>query len=346
MKKTLLFAACVLLVMASCKKDENSNSYENKAECAMDPVVESIIKFDEHVKGYQNNTMTRNAETFTLEEAKDNIVNLFNATYGEPMESYTSLVTDEFSISIAVDANGNVSSAEAVRAYLQMVEKARKGYKASNLPNRGYKYILVDKVRQTRGDSVTIDLKGRFGTKDISGFHYDGPFEEGDCWHYIDGMGGCHENTSVISGADEELEKVIYARYMGEKPINSANYIIVPVDIIDNEFDGTDQLYGSYVFYRDDINETCICWQEMNDLLWGEYKVIYELIPQDNNFILKVNLNNVDDDVIYSNLYYVTNIYISGNNMDEDNYLTHKTIVDYSKYIQIGSGEIGQLPLD
>ena len=84
----------------------------------------------------------------------------------------------------------------------------------------------------------------------------------------------------------------------------------------------------------------------MNDLLWGEYKVIYELIPQDNNFILKVNLNNVDDDVIYSNLYYVTNIYISGNNMDEDNYLTHKTIVDYSKYIQIGSGEIGQLPLD
>lgn len=348
MKKTLLFAACVLLVMASCKKDENSNSYENKAECAMDPVVESIIKFDEHVKGYQNNTMTRNAETFTLEEAKDNIVNLFNATYGEPMESYTSLVTDEFSISIAIDDDGNVSSSEAVRAYLQMVEKARKGYKSSNLPNKGYKYILVDEVEQTRGDSVTIGLKGRFGTKgDPSGFYHSGPFVEGDCWHYIDGMGGCHDNTSITGGADRVLNNTIRSRYMSEWPCAPDEYRGIYVELMEVNFNGSEPLYRDYIFYRDDVTNTCICWQKMNDLLWGEYKVIYEMIPEANNFILKVELNDLDNNQTYVHNYYVVDVIIEGNIPDEsENYITHENTVNYGEYKAISDNVLPQQPLD
>lgn len=348
MKKTLLFAVCVLLVMASCKKDENSNSYENKAECAMDPVVESIIKFDEHVKGYQNNTMTRNAETFTLEEAKDNIVNLFNATYGEPMESYTSLVTDEFSISIAIDDDGNVSSSEAVRAYLQMVEKARKGYKSSNLPNKGYKYILVDEVEQTRGDSVTIGLKGRFGTKgDPSGFYHSGAFVEGDDWHYVDGMGSCDGTRD--GGADVVLRDTIKARYESEYPCAPEDYRGLYIKILEKEFDGSDQIYGDYLFYREDVSETCIQWYEMNDLLHNMYQLMYEIIPEDNNFILKVELDkqNLPINTIYNHNNYITNLEVNGyHNMQGMEYITHSIKIDYSEYINVFEGAIEQQPFN
>lgn len=354
MRKLLLFA-CMLLVMASCKKDEeiNSNPSEEKSEKAKDPVVESIIKFNKQVKDYQDNTASRSSETFTLEEAKDNIVNLFNAVYGEPMESYSQLVTDEFSISIAVDDNGNVSSDEAARVYLQMVEKARKGYKASNLSNKGYKYILVDDVNYTRGDSVTIDLKGRFGTKEdgsapsTPGFHHDGPFEEGDCWHYVDGMGGCDGNQSYTGGADRVLNDTIRARYMSEWPCAPDEYRGIYVELMEVDFDGSDPLYRDYIFYRDDVDNTCICWQEMNDLLWGEYNVIYEMIPEANNFVLKVELKDLDINQIYVHNYYVVDVFIKGNIPNEsENYITHENTVIYGEYTNMDIHTPGQQPLD
>ncbi|MBQ8222508.1 MAG: hypothetical protein IJZ87_04050 [Bacteroidales bacterium] len=347
MKQVLLFA-CMLLVMVSCKKEDETNPNENKLETANNPIVESIIKFDKQVKDYQNNTATRSSDTFTLEEAKDNIVNLFNAIYSEPMERYSHLVNDEFSITLAIDDNGNVSSNEAARAYLQMVEKARKGYKASNLSNKAYKYILVDEVNLTRGDSVTIDLKGRFGTKgDGSGLHHDGPFEEGDCWHYIDGMGGCDGNQSYTGGADRVLNDTIRSRYMSEWPCAPDEYRGIYVELMEVDFDGCDPSYRDYIFYRDDVYNTCICWQEMNDLLWGEYKVIYEMIPEANNFVLKVELNDLDDNQIYDHNYYVVDVTIEGNTPnDNENYITHKNTVTYGEYTNIYIHTPGQQPLD
>lgn len=354
MRKLLLFA-CMLLVMASCKKDEeiNSNPSEEKSEKAKDPVVESIIKFNKQVKDYQDNTASRSSETFTLEEAKDNIVNLFNAVYGEPMESYSQLVTDEFSVSIAVDDNGNVSINEAARVYLQMVEKARKGYKASNLSNKGYKYILVDDVNYTRGDSVTIDLKGRFGTKEdgsapsTPGFHHDGPFEEGDDWHYVDGMGSCDGTRD--GGADVVLRNTIRARYESEWPCEPENYRGLCVRILEKEFDGSDELYGDYLFYREDATETCISWNEMNDLLYSMYQVMYEIIPEDNDFILNVELDkqNLPENTIYIHNYYITNLDVTGNhNRQGTEYITHHVSIDYSEYIEVLDDVIGQQPLD
>ncbi len=351
MRKLLLFA-CMLLVMASCKKDEeiNSNTSEEKSEKAKDPVVESIIKFNKQVKDYQDNTASRSSETFTLEEARDNIVNLFNAVYGEPMESYSQLVTDEFSVSIAVDDNGNVSSDEAARVYLQMVEKARKGYKASNLSNKGYKYILVDDVNYTRGDSVTIDLKGRFGTKEdgsapsTPGFHHDGPFEEGDDWHYVDGMGSCDGTRD--GGADKELEKVITERYMGEWPCAPQDYRGIYVDIKEENFSGIHQQYADYVFYSNDVTETCIGWQEMNDLLSNMYQVMYEFIPDDNNFILKVKLDDYNSP---DNMIYIRNCYIVGVSIDGINgnsYITHNALVNYGEYKTVSDNVLPQQPLD
>ena len=338
----------MLLVMASCKKEDETNPNENKVETATNPIVESIIKFDKQVKDYQNNTATRNSETFTLEEAKDNIVNLFNAIYGEPMESYSHIVTDEFSITLAVDDNGEISSNEAARAYLQMVEKARKGYKASNLSNKGYKYILVDEIRQTRGDSVTIDLKGRFGTKDDgTGFHHNGPFEEGDCWHYIDGMGGCHNNPSYTGGADRVLNDTIRSRYMSEWPCAPDEYRGIYVELMEVNFDGSNPLYRDYIFYRDDVENTCICWQEMNDLLWGEYMVIYEMIPEANNFVLKVELKDLDVNQVYEHNYYVVDVTVEGNIPNgSENYITHENTVIYGEYTNINIHTPGHQPLD
>lgn len=348
MKQVLLFA-CMLLVMVSCRKDEETSPNENKLETANNPIVESIIKFDKQVKDYQNNTATRSSETFTLEEAKDNIVNLFNAIYSEPMERYSQLVTDEFSITLVIDDNGMVSSDEAARVYLQMVEKARKGYKASNLSNKSYKYILVDEVNLTRGDSVTIDLKGRFGTKgDSLGHYHSGPFGEGDDWHYADGMGSC--DGTHDGGADIVLRDSIRARYESELPTDSANYRIVYVNIEDHTFDGTHESYGEYVFYREDVTETCISWQEMNELFSGLCHVIYELIPDDNNFILKVTLDSHDfpENTVYTGNYYITNLDICGRQQYRVNtpYITHEITVDYANYMTVLDDVIGQQPLD
>ena len=334
MRKLLLFA-CMLLVIASCKKDEeiNSNPSEEKSEKAKDPVVESIIKFNKQVKDYQDNTASRSSETFTLEEAKDNIVNLFNAIYSEPMERYSQLVTDEFSITLAIDNNGMVSSDEAARVYLQMVEKARKGYKASNLSNKSYKYILVDEVNLTRGDSVTIDLRGRFGTKEdgsappTPGFHHDGPFEEGDDWHYVDGMGSCDGTRD--GGADKELEKVITERYMGEWPDNDDEDNVIFTNFRTFEFDIE---YKEYIFYREDIDWTCIEWQYMNDYLEGEYDVIYGIIPEEEGLNI---VSSTSGPPYYMNPYYITDLCIDG--CRYESCITHRNVITYGLYNVIGS---------
>lgn len=329
----------MLLVMVSCKKDDTTSLQENKTEMANDPVVESIIRFNEQVKKYQDNPAVKSSETMTLEEAKDNIVNLFNAVYGEPMESYSELVTEEFSITIAVDNNGNVSANNAADAYLKMVEKARKGYKSSTLPNKGYKYIFVDEVEQTRGDSVTINLKGRFGTKgDNLGFHQSGPFVEGDDWHYVDGMGSCDGTRD--GGADVLLRDMIKARYESELPENISDHKWVAVEILSESFSGSDLEYRDYLFYSEDVSQTCIDWQSMNYYLSWIYEIIYELIPEEHNFILKVNTDDTPT-IIYDHDYFITGINVFGILSDETiSYITHEVHVDYSEYVAISIEDI------
>ena len=100
------------------------------------------------------------------------------------------------------------------------------------------------------------------------------------------------------------------------------------------------------MFYSNDVTETCIGWQEMNDLLSNMYQVMYEFIPDDNNFILKVKLddNNSPDNMIYIRNCYIVGVSIDG--INGNSYITHNALVNYGEYKTVSDNVLPQQPLD
>lgn len=333
-----MIAAFVGAMMTSCKKEKETVMSEKVQTEVNDPqndaIVNRILDFKNKVDERKLHPGTRSGETMTLEEAMNNVVDLFNVTYTEPMACYTASESHKFSINVPLTVDGKVLVDDVIAAYEQVVANASEAYHASPLASKGYRRLMVTCEMQRDGDA-SLNFDGNYGSKGTTPPnphpHFDGPFSEGDDWHYKDGMGSC--DGTRPGGADKVLQDAIMEEVRSLWPADPNDGRGFYTDFVTDVFSGADH---TGVFYSTDVDETCIGWQYMNDYLAGEINNIFQVVPQE----LGISLDN---NPMLHYRYFVTDVVIDGTNGLDGNhisYITQQTNVEYGRYHYIGNGTI------
>jgi hypothetical protein len=349
MKKfRILIGALALAVVAAafigCKKEKEAvlmiddqteiNNPQNDAE------VKRILNFKKQVETRKSNPGMKSAETVTLEEAMNNIVDLFNVTYTEPMAYYTESERHEFTLNVALTADGKVLLDDVVAAYEQALANAREAYHGSNLPDKAYQRLMVTCTPQRDG-TVDLMFDGKYGTKtdqpEPPAPHIDGPFSVGDDWHYRNGMGRCCDTCSSISGADKVLQVTIMNEVLANRPVDPDGYRGFYTHFRKKVFCASE---NKGVFYRTDVDNTCIEWVEMNDYLVGEKNIIYHVLPQMDQPVINLNGN-----LMQGYRDYVYEVEIDGKGGVDEGHIRHDTEVVYARYNFIENGIIAPADL-
>lgn len=277
-----------MTLAVSCKKNniektDNEGTNPNPAVVLeQSPDITRIIKFNNDVKLRRDNPELKTREVITLDEAKDNIADLFNAVYGEPTEYYGETERAEFSVTLPVDADGNVLLDDAVAAYEEAVELAREGYHASTLDNKGY-ICMSATIEEQRGGTAEVKLNGVFGKKTAAPTAAEGYFDESLNWLYTyHVVPSCDEYED--EGADYALECAMKRMLITGNATAPEGYRIITYGVKDFNFSGYD--YQDRLFYRegDDVNETCISGDYMNMYLDNGMDIITNVIPDSEGF--------------------------------------------------------------
>ena len=326
MKKTLRIIATFMVfaaVMTGCKKEQEpqtSNDWQVvQNDLDAGKTITRIIKFKKQLDSYRANPTMKTVETVSLAEAVWNIENLFNATYAMPEEFYSETATFEFSQWLSFDTIGRVSLSNLFNAYDQAVSSARTAYANDGFTNKGFVFLLVN-VGEQNDDAVRLVFKGKTGERTShpnlpshDTVMYGGPFDTTDNWHYVQGMGKC-DSTCLDSGADEEIQRrlEVFLRSTLTVPDSGARAVYVNSVLI--TFDGHD--HQDDVFYRENVNATCIDFNNMNRLFQREKRLIFETIP-----------NNAS-----GNVYGYKPIMIEIDGMQNGSaYITHQNNITYAQ---------------
>lgn len=338
MKKlaTLLIAVAILLGLSQCKKNDivkhNDGTISSVTAIHQGPDIERILNFNKAVQVHRQNPDLRTRDIVDVEEAADDIADLFNITYTEPMAYYTTTESHQFSINVPLTAEGKVLVDDAVAAYEQAVAEAREAYHGSALANKGYRRLMVAYENQRDGE-VCLSFDGSYGERGTTPPnprpHVDGPFSVGDDWHYKDGMGSC--DGLRPGGADKVLQDTIMEEVRSLWPADPNGFRGFYTGFTTSIFLPLTGYTG--IFYSIDPDDTCIEWQYMNDYLAGERRNIFQVVPQENG----INLNG---NPMQQYRYFVTNVVIEGHGDKDLGPIYHRTEVEYARYNYIENGII------
>lgn len=338
MKKlaTLLIAVAILLGLSQCKKNDivkhNDGTISSVTAIHQGPDIERILNFNKAVQVHRQNPDLRTRDIVDIEEAADDIADLFNITYTEPMAYYTTTESHQFSINVPLTAEGKVLVDDAVAAYEQAVAEAREAYHGSALANKGYRRLMVTFEMQRDGE-VCLNFDGSYGERGTTPPnpqpHVDGPFSVGDDWHYKDGMGSC--DGLRPGGADKVLQDTIMEEVRSLWPADPNGFRGFYTGFTTSIFLPLTGYTG--IFYSIDPDDTCIEWQYMNDYLAGERRNIFQVVPQENG----INLNG---NPMQQYRYFVTNVVIEGHGDKDLGPIYHRTEVEYARYNYIENGII------
>lgn len=338
MKKRFFYAICVMVVattvaVVSCQKEKEPQVEAEvpQADAQMQAEIDRIVGFKKQVETRKANPGMKSAETMTLDEAMNNIVDLFNVTYTEPMAYYTESERHEFTLNVALTADGKVLLDDVVAAYEQALANAREAYHGSTLPDKAYQRLMVTCTPQRDG-TAELKFDGQYGTRTDQPLpptpHVDGPFSVGDDW-LCGGLylGKCN-NPSIPGSADEELTKQLYLKINNELPRVPEGCRLIFVRDREYTFSGPE--YPG-VYYTEDLDDTCIGWMYLNDYYAGEINNIYRILPERKEFSLTA---------LYTfGRYYVASAVVSCEN--HENCHKHVTKVLYGCLGYVNNDEIG-----
>lgn len=290
MKKptTLLIAVALMLLLGQCKKNEiaKNDNVVGSITAMQGPDIERILNFNKAVQAHRQDPDLRTREVVDIEEAADNIADLFNATYTEPTAYYIATESHQFSINVPLTTEGKVLVDDAVAAYEQAVAEAREAYHGSALANKGYRRLMVAYENQRDGE-VCLSFDGSYGERGTTPPnprpHVDGPFSVGDDW-LCGGLyqGNCND-LSIPGSASEKLTEQLYLKINDELPEIPEGCRMIFVRDREYTFSGPD-FQG--IYYTEDLDDTCIGWMYLNDYYAGEINNIYQILPEREEFSL------------------------------------------------------------
>ena len=338
MRKNIIIALAALMTLAvSCKKNniektDNAGTDPNPAVVLeQSPDITRIIKFNNDVKLRRENPELKTREVITLDEAKDNIADLFNAVYGEPTEYYGETEHAEFSVTLPVDADGNVLLDDAAAAYEEAVELARESYHASTLENKGY-ICMSATVEQQRGGTAEVKLNGVFGKKTAAPTVVShGIYNPDEWWSYTAGDISIDCDPDYAIGADEVLMEDLKFYYNLNEEIDVPEGYRATVirgrviDFIGNAFE------DHPLFYREgmEADSTCVNGSDMTTFYNNSIEVIPTLLQ-----------GIATNPAAYAEPYQIVDLSIDGRRDitidDRIPYITHYYKITYGRigYVQ------------
>lgn len=333
MKKlaTLLIAVAILLGLSQCKKNDivkhNDGTISSVTAMQQGPDIERILNFNKAIQAHRQDPHMRTREVVDIEEAADNIADLFNATYTEPTEQYGETERAEFLITLPVNENGKVLLDDVVEAYEELVALARANYHASALSDKGY-ICMIAKVEQLSDDEAEVKLTGVYGERKDRSSTNDNYFDENLSWPYKYNADGLCEPTEAV-GADDTLEIVIKNMFNISDIVVPDGYRAIVIKGKLSEFSGYDKPDWG-LFYRTgeySLN-TCIWGDEMNLLLSNSINAIFTLAPDDLGISLTTGVSTW---LTYQAPYKVITLTINGNDPNTQQYITHEYKVAYGQ---------------
>ena len=159
MKKVLLFA-CMLLVMASCKKDEETNSPQTQSPITgkqMSETEKRVLSFLEMIEQHDNGVKSN--ETMSYDDAVvlwENTLNYCHSFTSTPVES---IQFDTIYMKVAGVEGDVIGSNSAAEAYNTLKEEVRKLYSSLNIENKKLFYVMVDdNTSNTRDSGKEVEI--------------------------------------------------------------------------------------------------------------------------------------------------------------------------------------------
>ena len=160
MKKLSLFVACMLLVMASCKKDEETNTPQTQnpmTENKMSETEKRVLSFLEVIE--QNNTGIKSNETIPYDDAVvlwENTLNYCHSFTSTPVEN---IQFDTIHMKVT-GVEGDVIRLNSVaEAYNSLKEEVRKLYSSLDIENKKLFYVMVDdNITNTKDGGKEVEI--------------------------------------------------------------------------------------------------------------------------------------------------------------------------------------------
>lgn len=269
----LVVAATGAVIMVGCKKEQDAKLADNgqieQSDKSAEAAIARITDFKKQVDVRKAQPGMKSAETMSISDAVDDIVELFNAVYAQPENFYVQMVRNSFIINLPLTTDGKVFVDDVVSAYNQTIVSARQAYINDGIDDdKGYVGLTVQlgNITETTAELVFFSTSGQSGDCTTPPQGPNGPFDEDDDWLFMAPLGKC-DGTQQGSGADKQIELMIYSICYdwGRDPVTGQLYYYYDDTVF--EFHGNE--YPQYLFYRDDITDKCIEDDEMNSLFYS-----------------------------------------------------------------------------
>ncbi|MCQ2314804.1 MAG: hypothetical protein MJZ56_06500 [Bacteroidales bacterium] len=332
MKKLVLSVTAIAIIcvvaMTACKKGEMLSPATNDVPTSNvvnnNTSIQRILKFKNQVKYYRENPNVKDGEKMSFEEAVWCMENLFNATYTTPTELCDKMADNEFLLNINTDADGNILMSDVTAIYDNIISEARNVYVNDGFDDKVFISLKVEPAESKGSSSVkVVATTGNRTTQPEHPYVMDGPFSDEQIDYRYD-YGTC-ENPDDGLGAGG-----MWAFYINEylnngngKPQSGNRYVYI--NRAEITFPGK---YYPGLFYRTNIYDVCIDWEDMNMYYQNIRGIICNTIPNEAEYL-----------GLTPTVIIITPI------IDQigDGAITHSYKVTYSEPVGVSIDEIGEV---
>ena len=320
----MIVAATSAAIMVGCKKEQDAKLADNgqieQSDKSAEAAIARITDFKKQVDVRKAQPGMKSAETMSISDAVDDIVELFNAVYAQPENFYVQSVRNSFTINLPLTSEGKVLVDDVVSAYNQSIVSARQAYINDGISdNKGYVGLIAQlgNITDTTAELVFFSTSGQSGDCTTPPQNSNGPFGVDDDWKYKEPLGKC-EGLSVPSGADKQIELMINSICYdwGRDPVTGQRYYYYGYE--HRDFYGHN--HPDTLYFNPNIDDLCIEDDQMNSLYYSEMGFVKYYGPVQQGLPMTG-----------SNRYYLRHFTIQGNE-DEvaDGFLEHIISADYA----------------
>lgn len=288
MKKHLKFAAlfvaaAISVAVVSCQKDkETENENQTVVKSSNDDAKELLNR----IYAFQSlrddiNSGAKSGESMTLEELRDNIDLTFNFEHSQHAVPFDYATLDTLYVKMPdVDANGNVTAAEAVATYNAFeanLENLMANVDDDSDLAKNFSIKFPEAGAKSGDDIEVVFTRGTEGDK----IPFYEPFEDGEDYYWGMNLGLCDTNApfNISTDAAQELSKLF--EFTPDEEHEGMSYLLYKIEYVEytslNHYSpsGVDYVYyednnvpcaDAWLFYElgESEKEPCIHHDELN----------------------------------------------------------------------------------
>lgn len=293
----MIVVAATAAVLVGCKKDEQTSGEQEKSVSGYDETQqpsESEEKIISFINDYECVKKGEKAEgeDMSLEDARWLWETTMNYCYGFTQSHLSGMRQDTLCfICPKANADGYVLYIDVLETYNAIINDARKSYCSIDMDDKTLQFVTMSFVNdnEKNGNSklLVIMNTGRDDTDNTDNDHplwYGVPFTEDVCWKFGRNLGSCTYPYILDSDAAQEIEKAIAAYDLShETPhLTCTNCETYMENIyVDTAYyypnETTDSIFYASGLTWNEVNDYCICKEEMNMYYaWIMKKTHYE----------------------------------------------------------------------